>query len=64
MDIDRRFDGVDLCGRSPLWLGTATAPVGAIGQSVRIGLTREMHRKLRFFEYDNAFVSGPGRLRV
>jgi DNA-3-methyladenine glycosylase len=64
MEIDRRFDGVDLCGRSPLWLGTETRPVGAIGQSVRIGLTREMHRKLRFFEYDSAFVSGPRRLRV
>ncbi len=64
MDIDRRFDGADLCGKSPLWLGTETRPVGAIGQSVRIGLTKEMHRKLRFFEYDNAFVSGPGRLRV
>jgi DNA-3-methyladenine glycosylase len=64
MGIDRRFDGVDLCGRGPLWLGTEIRPVGAIGQTVRIGLTREMHRKLRFFEYDNAFVSGPGRLRA
>ena len=64
MGIDRRLDAVDLCGRSPLWLGTETRPVGAIGQSVRIGLTREMHRKLRFFEYDSAFVSGPKRLRV
>ena len=64
MDIDRRFDGVDLCGRGPLWLGAAIRPVGAVGQSVRIGLTREVHRKLRFFEYDNAFVSGPRRLRT
>ena len=35
-----------------------------IGESVRIGLTREVDRKLRFFEYDNAFVSGPRRLRT
>jgi DNA-3-methyladenine glycosylase len=64
MDIDRRFDGVDLCRNGPLWLGTGIRPAGAIGQSVRIGLTREVHRKLRYFEHDNAFVSGPKRLRV
>ena len=64
MDIDRRFDGVDLCGSGPLWLGAALRPVGAIGESVRIGLTREVDRKLRFFEYDSAFVSGPRRLRT
>ena len=64
MGIDRRFDGVDLCRKGPLWLGDELRPVGAIGQSVRIGLTREIHRKLRFFEYDNAFVSGPRRLRM
>jgi DNA-3-methyladenine glycosylase len=64
MDIDRHLDGVDLCVRGPLWLGTATRTVTAIGRSVRIGLTREVHRKLRFFEYDSAFVSGPRRLRA
>ena len=64
MDIDRRLDGVDLCMKGPLWLGTGLRPAGAIGQSVRIGLTREVHRKLRFFEYDSIFVSGPKRLRV
>jgi DNA-3-methyladenine glycosylase len=64
MDIDRRFDGVDLCGSGPLWLGGAIRPVAAVGRSVRIGLTREVHRKLRFFEYDSAFVSGPRRLRT
>ena len=64
MDIDRRFDGMDLCAKGPLWLGTDTRSVGALGQSVRIGLTREVDRKLRFFEYDSAFVSGPKRLRA
>ena len=63
MAIDRRFDGLDLCGKGPLWLGTGAHPVGAIGRSVRIGLTREVQRKLRYFEYDSAFVSGPKRLR-
>jgi DNA-3-methyladenine glycosylase len=64
MDIDRRFDGVDLCAPGPLWLGASRRRAGAIGESVRIGITREVDRKLRFFERDNAFVSGPARMRA
>jgi DNA-3-methyladenine glycosylase len=64
MDIDRRFDGVDLCAAGPLWLGASRRGAGEIGESVRIGITREVDRKLRFFERDNAFVSGPARLRA
>ena len=63
MDIDRRYDGIDLCAKGPLWLGADTRPSGAIGESVRIGITREIDRKLRFFVRDNAYVSGPKRLR-
>jgi DNA-3-methyladenine glycosylase len=63
MRIDRRLDGVDLCVRGPLWLGTAARPTGSIGQSVRIGLTREVERILRFYERGNPCVSGPKRLR-
>jgi DNA-3-methyladenine glycosylase len=64
MDVDRRFDGVDLCAAGPLWLGAARRGPGAIGESVRIGISREVDRKLRFFERDNAFVSGPRRMRA
>jgi DNA-3-methyladenine glycosylase len=64
MAIDRRFDGMDLCGEGPLWLGTAIRPRGTIGQGVRIGLTREADRPLRFFERGSDFVSGPKRLLV
>jgi DNA-3-methyladenine glycosylase len=64
MDVDRRFDGVDLCAPGPLWLGTSRRPRGTVGESVRIGITREVDRKLRFFERDNAFVSGPRRMRA
>lgn len=64
MEIDNRFDGVDLCAReSALWLGSAPRPVGTIGVTVRIGITRAAHRKLRFYEKGSAFVSGPARLR-
>ena len=64
MDVDRRFDGVDLCAPGPLWLGATRRRRGDVGESVRIGITREIDRKLRFFERDNAFVSGPRRMRI
>jgi DNA-3-methyladenine glycosylase len=64
LGIDRRRDGLDLCARGPLWLGDFGRPAGAVGRSVRIGLTREQDRPLRFFEKGNPFVSGPKRLRT
>jgi DNA-3-methyladenine glycosylase len=64
MQIDRRCDGTDLCGVGPLWLGTAVRPVGAIGSSPRIGLTREIHRERRFFERESPYLSGPKSLSV
>ncbi|HEY3276330.1 MAG TPA: DNA-3-methyladenine glycosylase [Syntrophorhabdaceae bacterium] len=59
MWIDAGYDGVDLCTDRSLWLGPASQPTRPIGKSVRIGLTREVERMLRFFESDNPFVSGP-----
>lgn len=59
MAIDKQMDGVDLCARGALWLGAAFRPPGALGQSVRIGLTREVRRILRFYERGSRFVSGP-----
>jgi DNA-3-methyladenine glycosylase len=62
--IDRGLNGIDLCAPGPLWLGAAVRPAGRIGRSVRIGISRETERKLRFFERDNAFVSGPRRMNA
>ena len=63
LGVDLRHDGLDLCGEdSPLWLGAAVRSVGDIGVSVRIGITREAHRPLRFFERGNPCVSGPRKL--
>jgi len=65
MQIDKSQDGLDLCSReSPLWLGTPVKPVGRIGITTRIGLSREAHREWRFYERGNPFVSGPKRLLI
>jgi DNA-3-methyladenine glycosylase len=64
LGIDRRYDGVDLCAAGRLWLGAAARPAGAIGASVRIGLSREAHRMLRFYERGNPHVSGTRRLNI
>jgi DNA-3-methyladenine glycosylase len=61
--IDRRQDGLDLCAAGPLWLAAGDATVAPIGRSVRIGLSREAHRALRFYERGSAWVSGPRALR-
>ncbi|MGA9571818.1 MAG: DNA-3-methyladenine glycosylase [Candidatus Acidiferrales bacterium] len=62
--VDRRLDGVDLVGNRDLWLGAAVRPVGRIGVSVRIGITKEAERLLRFYERGSKFVSGSRLLRV
>jgi DNA-3-methyladenine glycosylase len=62
--VDRRLEGVDLVGDSVLWLGESVRPVGRIGVSVRIGISKEAERLLRFYERGSAFVSGSRLLRV
>jgi DNA-3-methyladenine glycosylase len=57
-------DGVDLCGAGRLWLGAPARPTAEIGTSVRIGITKEAHRELRFFERGSRFVSGPKKLNL
>src|ERR1700722_13208619 len=60
--IDRRLDGIDLCKKGPLWLGSDGQASDEIGQSKRIGLTRAADSPLRFFVRGNGFVSGPRAL--
>jgi DNA-3-methyladenine glycosylase len=59
MGIGLRHDGLDLCAVGPLWLGDSFRPMGEIGRSIRIGISRGNHRLLRFYEKDSHYVSGP-----
>jgi DNA-3-methyladenine glycosylase len=63
MAIDRRLDGVDLCARGPLWLADTVRKPGTIANSVRIGISKETARLLRFYEAGSPHVSGPPALR-
>ena len=64
LGITKRQDGLDLCvSGGELWLGTAVRKTGAIAESIRIGITKDAHRVLRFYERGNPFVSGPKKLR-
>jgi DNA-3-methyladenine glycosylase len=56
--VDRELDGLDLCRQGPLWLAHSDPELGDIGQSMRIGISRDANRLLRFYLRDNAFVSG------
>jgi DNA-3-methyladenine glycosylase len=61
--VDLAQDGVDLCAPGSLWLATSEHRTGTIGNSVRIGITRDVDRLLRFYEPGNAHVSGTRKLR-
>jgi DNA-3-methyladenine glycosylase len=56
--VDRSLDGLDLCRQGPLWLGHDDHDPGDIEQSIRIGVSRDAHRLLRFYLRDSPFVSG------
>ncbi|HEX9461697.1 MAG TPA: DNA-3-methyladenine glycosylase, partial [Alphaproteobacteria bacterium] len=61
--VDRWLDGLDLCREGPLWLGRGDHEPGEIGQSIRIGISRDANRLLRFYLRDSPFVSGPRSLK-
>ncbi|QPC95008.1 DNA-3-methyladenine glycosylase [Mesorhizobium sp. INR15] len=60
--IDRSLDGLDLCQEGPVWLARDDAEPGEIGESVRIGISKDAERLLRFYVRRNPFVSGPRSL--
>ena len=62
--IDRWADGLDLCQEGPLWLACGDRDAGEIGQGVRIGLSKDVDRPLRFYLRGSPFVSGPRSLNL
>ena len=62
--IDRRHDGIDLFRPGNLWIGSDGAPIGTIGESVRIGLTKGAEARLRYYLAGNEYLSGARRLNV
>ncbi|MGN6668819.1 MAG: DNA-3-methyladenine glycosylase [Trinickia sp.] len=63
--IGPEWDGTDLCAGHALWIGRLSNDASALSRvaaTKRIGLSREMHAPLRFYEPGSVFVSGPKRL--
>ena len=50
--------------QGPLWLGRDDGETGEIGRSVRIGISRDADRLLRFYLRGSPFVSGPRSLNA
>lgn len=61
--IDRSLDGLDLCQKGPLWLAKDGQDPSEIGHSIRIGISKDADRLLRFYVRGSPFVSGPRSLR-
>jgi DNA-3-methyladenine glycosylase len=61
--VDLGQDGSDLCAAGSLWLAAIAQRIDGIGKSVRIGITRDADRLLRFYQRGNAHVSGVKKLR-
>jgi len=64
MQVDLRHDGIDLFAEGPLWIGSDGTTVDAIGESTRIGITKGVDARLRYFVAGSAYLSGSRRLNA
>ncbi len=64
MQVDLRHDGIDLFAEGPLWIGSDGTTVDAIGESTRIGITKGVDARLRYFVAGSAYLSGSRMLNA
>ena len=64
LQVDLRHDGIDLFAGGPLWIGSDGTTVAAIGESTRIGITKGVDARLRYFVAGSAYLSGSRRLNA
>jgi DNA-3-methyladenine glycosylase len=64
LQVDLRHDGIDLFADGPLWIGGDGTAVDAIGESTRIGITKGVDARLRYFVAGSAYLSGSRRLNA
>jgi DNA-3-methyladenine glycosylase len=64
LGIDRSLNGIELCKKGPLWLGSDGQAIHQIAHSKRIGITRAADQLFRFYLRGNEFVSGSRTLNT
>jgi DNA-3-methyladenine glycosylase len=62
LQINLQHDGLNLFDDKQLWIGNDDHKIESVGESVRIGLTKAAHERLRFFVSGSRYLSGPRRL--
>ena len=62
LDIDRRLDGAYLLSHGPLWLAAPDRPVRRVRAGPRIGLTRAVALRARYYESGSRYLSGPAKM--
>jgi DNA-3-methyladenine glycosylase len=62
LDIDRRLDGAYLLSHGPLWLAAPDRPARRVRAGPRIGLTRAVALRARYYESGSRYLSGPAKM--
>lgn len=62
--ITLAHDRADLCGPGPLFLAAPVRKADPILTTMRIGITKDAERPLRFIEAGSPYLSGPRRLNA
>jgi DNA-3-methyladenine glycosylase len=61
LNVDLRFDGIELFSPGPLWIGSDGTMIDSVGVSPRIGISKAVDAPLRYFVAGSACLSGSRR---